>query len=66
VTHTHEVLARQEAAVHLDAGYAGVEKQPEVVQAQQDGNIRQDIEWRVAMRRSTITKMANGPIETLT
>jgi IS5 family transposase len=66
VAHTHEVLHGQETAVYADAGYTGVEKRAEVTQAQQDGEIGQDIEWNVAKRRSTITKMAEGPLKTLT
>ena len=66
VAHTHEVLHGEEAMVFLDAGYTGVDKRPEVVQAQAEGKIRSDIEWNVAKRRSTITKMAEGTLKTLT
>ena len=66
VAHTHEVLHGEEAMAFLDAGYTGVEKRPEVVQAQAEGKIRGDIEWNVAKRRSTITKMAEGTLKTLT
>lgn len=50
----------------LDAGYTGVEKRAEIAQAQLEGKIRSDIEWNVAKRRSTITKMAEGTLKTLT
>jgi len=66
VAHTHEVLHGQESMAFVDAGYTGVEKRAEVVQAQAEGKIRSDIEWNVAKRRSTITKMAEGTIKTLT
>jgi len=66
VAHTHEVLHGQETNAFLDAGYIGVEKRPEVAQAQAEGKIRSDIEWNVALRRSTITKMAEGTLKTLT
>ena len=66
VAHTHEVLHGEEAMVFLDAGYTGVDKRPEVVRAQAEGTIRSDIEWSVAKRRSTITKMAQGKLKTLT
>jgi IS5 family transposase len=66
VAHTHEVLHGQEMKAFLDAGYRGVDKRPEVVQAQAEGKIRSDIEWNVALRRSTITKMAEGTLKTLT
>lgn len=66
VAHTHEVLHGQETTVYLDAGYTGVEKRDEVVQAQGEGKIRKDVQWIVAARRITITKMAEGAIKTLT
>ena len=50
----------------VDAGYTGVDKRPEVVKAQAEGKIRDDIEWNVAQRRSKITKMAEGTLKTLT
>ena len=66
VAHAHEVLHGQEATAFLDAGYTGVAKREEVAQAQAEGKIRSDIEWNVAKRRSTITKMAEGTMKTLT
>ena len=66
VAHTHEVLHGEETMVFLDAGYIGVQKRPEIVKAQAEAKIRDDIECNVAKRRSTITKMAEGPLKTLT
>lgn len=66
VAHAHAVLHGQEAVAFLDAGYTGVAKREEVVQAQAEGKIRSDIEWNVAQRRSKITKMAQGPLKVLT
>lgn len=66
VAHTHEVLHGQETQVFLDAGYTGVAKREQIVQAQAEGRIRSDIEWSVAARRSKITKMAEGTVKTLT
>lgn len=66
VAHAHDVLHGQERQVHLDAGYTGVAKREEVLQAQAQGKIRSDIQWSVAQRRSTITQMAEGPVKTLT
>src|SRR5207344_2660925 len=66
VAHTHEVLHGHEAKVFLDAGYTGIEKRPEIVQAQSEGEIGRDIEWNVAKRRSKITKMAEGTLKALT
>jgi transposase, IS5 family len=66
VAHTHEVLHGHESVAFLDAGYTGVNKREEVIQAQAEGKIRRDIEWSVARRRGTITKMAEGTVKTLT
>jgi IS5 family transposase len=68
VAHTHEVLHGQESAAFPDAGYTGVAKREEILQAQREGTIRSDIEWNVALplRRSKITKMAEGTTKTLT
>lgn len=66
VAHAHEVLHGQESVAFLDAGYTGVAKREEILQAQREGEIRGDIEWNVALRRSKITKMAEGTLKTLT
>jgi IS5 family transposase len=66
VAHTHEVLHGEEKMVFVDAGYTGVAKREEVLQAQAAGEIRSDIDWLVAARRSTIAKMAEGRVKTLT
>ena len=66
VAHTHEVLHGEETTVFLDAGYTGVDKREEIVKAQADGEIRSDIGWHVAERRSKITKMAEGTLKALT
>lgn len=66
IAHTHEVMHGQESKAFVDAAYVGVEKRDEIKQAQQEGKIRQDIEWNVAKRRSTISKMAEGKLKTLT
>jgi IS5 family transposase len=66
VAHTHEVLHGEETTVFVDAGYTGVAKREEVLQAQAAGEIRSDIDWLVAARRSTIAKMAEGRVKTLT
>jgi IS5 family transposase len=66
VAHTHQVLHGKERLVSADAGYVGVEKREEIIQAQAKGRIRSDLVWSVARRRSTITKMAEGTLKTLT
>ncbi len=65
VAHTHELLHGQEAHVFADAGYTGVAQREEIVQAQAQGQIRQDVQWVVAQRRGTITRMADGTLKTL-
>jgi transposase, IS5 family len=60
VAHTHELLHGEEVRVHADAGYAGVDKRAEITQAQAQGDIRADIEWHVATKRSVIKAMPEG------
>jgi IS5 family transposase len=60
VAHVHEVLHGQEGAVFADAGYTGADKRAEIVEAVEAGEIRADIDWHVAQRRSAIQKMAEG------
>ena len=66
VAHTHGMLHGQETRAHLDAGYTGVDKRQEIVEAQNEGRIRADIEWHVATKRGTIKAMAEGPYKELT
>lgn len=66
VAHAHEMLHGQEKMASLDAGYTGVEKREEILDAQAEGKIRSDIEWSVAKRRKTIVNMAEGTLKTLT
>jgi IS5 family transposase len=61
IAHAHEVLHGEESMVFMDAGYIGIEKRPEIIQAQQDDKIRADVEWLVAQRRSRIDKLPEGP-----
>jgi IS5 family transposase len=65
VAHAHELLHGEEAHVHVDAGYTGVEKRPEITQAQQQGEIRADVQWHVARKRGKIKQMADGPLKEL-
>jgi transposase, IS5 family len=57
VANTRELLHGQEQHVHADAGYTGVHKRQEILQAQAEGAIRQDIQWHVAAKRGQIQKM---------
>lgn len=65
VAHTHELLHGQEASVHADAGYTGVDKRAEITQAQQEGRIGQDVQWHVAAKRGGIKAMPEGPLKAL-
>jgi IS5 family transposase len=65
VVHTHEVLHGSEDSVFLDAGYTGVERRAEIVQAQETGAIRSGIEWYVAEKRSKVKKLEAGHLKDL-
>jgi transposase, IS5 family len=65
LAHAHQVLHGQETRAHLDAGYTGVQKRDEIVQAQQRGEIRADIEWQVASKRGKVKQMPDGPLKDL-
>ena len=66
VAHTHELLHGQESRVHADSGYTGVDKRAEIVQAQQEGDIRTDVKWHVATKRGLIKAMPEGHLKALT
>ena len=66
VAHTHEVLHGHENDVFLDAGYTGVHKREEILKAQAVGAIKTDVQWSVAMKRSGLKAMAEGPLKQLT
>ena len=55
----HALLHGEEKRAGADAGYTGVEKRPEVVA------LGQEIEWRVAARRSTLKAQPEGWAKTL-
>ena len=65
VAHTHKLLHGQESQAHLDAGYTGVQKREEVIQAQAEGRIAKDIAWNVATLRSKIKALPEGPLKDL-
>jgi IS5 family transposase len=65
VVHTHEALHGSEDSVFLDAGYTGVEKRAEIVQAQESGAIRRDIKWYVAEKRGKVKKLEAGHLKDL-
>ena len=65
ITQTAALLHGNEESVHADAGYLGVEKRPEVIQAQAQGQLRPDLTWTVAGKRNVIRGMAEGPLKQL-
>ena len=66
IAHTHRLLHGDEQVVYADAGYTGIEKRDEIITAKADGEIRSDLEWKVATKRGVITKMADGVLKELT
>jgi transposase, IS5 family len=66
VAHTHEVLHGRESSVHADAGYTGVDKRDEITRAQEQGEIRDDVQWHVAIKRGVIKAMPEGLHKELT
>jgi len=66
VAHAHELLHGQEQTVGADSGYTGVHKREEIVKAQEQGKLRKDIKWNVAMKPGTVRGMAEGPLKALT
>jgi IS5 family transposase len=66
ITQAHELLHGQESMVFADAGYIGLSKREEIVQAQAQGQIRQDLEFWVAQKRGKVDKIANEALKTVT
>ena len=66
IAHTHELLHGQESRVHADAGYCGVDKRPEIVAAQAEGQIGADVQWLVAAKRGSVKAMPEGILKELT
>jgi IS5 family transposase len=63
VAHGHALLHGQEEYVHGDAGYAGLDKRPEVKLAQHEGRLGQDVQWKIAMKRGVLKAMPEGPLK---
>jgi IS5 family transposase len=61
VVHAHELLHGQEVQVHGGSGYTGVDKRAEITSAQDDGRLRKDIDWRIAMKGGQLQAMPEGP-----
>ena len=65
VVHAHELLHGQETQVHGDSGYTGVDKREEIKAAQDEGRLRKDIDWRIAMKRGQLKAMPEGPAKAM-
>jgi IS5 family transposase len=65
VVHAHELLHGQESQVHGDSGYTGLDKRDEITEAQDQGRLRKDIDWRIAMKRGQLQAMPEGPRKAL-
>jgi len=66
IAHTHRLLHGEEHVVYADAGYTGIQKREEIIKATADGDIRSDVDWKVATKRGVITKMDEGVLKELT
>jgi transposase, IS5 family len=60
VVHAHQLLHGRESQVHGDSGYTGLEKRDEITDAQTEGRLRKDIDWRIAMKRGQLQAMPEG------
>ena len=60
IAQTHALLHGEEKVVYADAGYVGVEKRPEIVDAYAA------VRFEVAVKRGKIKAMAEGAIKSLT
>ena len=58
ISQTSALLHGQEEEVGADAGYVGVEKREDMKEALASNG--QEVKWRIAKRRKTIQKMAEG------
>lgn len=63
VAHAHELLHGEEKTVHSDAGYTGIEQREEIAQAQSEGRLGEDIEWKTAMKRGQLNAMPEGALK---
>ena len=63
VAHGHAVLHGQESQVYGDSGYTGLDKRVEITSAQAEGRLREDIDWRIAMKRGQLKAMPEGPLK---
>ncbi len=66
VSQTLDLLHGDEREVFADAGYGGVHKREEIIQAQADGTLRADLTWHVAIKRGKLRQMVAGRYKELT
>jgi transposase, IS5 family len=60
VTQAQHLLHGDERDVFADAGYTGVAKREEIIEAQAEGSIDADVRWHVAMKRGKLKAMPEG------
>jgi IS5 family transposase len=65
VAHGHERLHGQERQVHGDSGCTGLDKRGEVKAAQDEGRLRAEIDWLIAMKRGQLKAMPEGPAKAM-
>jgi len=46
----HDVRG-QESVAHADSGYTGLDRREKITQAQEDGRLREGIDWHISMKR---------------
>ncbi|WP_156901999.1 hypothetical protein [Azohydromonas australica] len=59
------MLHGQETYAHRDAGYADVEKCPEITQPQEQGKLHEDLQWQLEHKRGAIKQMADERLKGL-
>ena len=60
VTQAQHLLHGDETDVFADAGYTGMHKRDEIVEAQAAGHIDADVTWHVAIKRGKLKAMPEG------
>ena len=60
ITQAQHLLHGDERDVFADAGYTGVAKREEIIEAQAEGSIDADVRWHVAIKRGKLKAMPEG------
>jgi transposase, IS5 family len=54
VVHAHELLHGQECQLHGGSGHTGMDKRDGIKAAQDEGRLRNGIDWRIAVKRGVV------------